>query len=162
CDRCGSVTLECCRTCGEELTGSVALPGMVPIGARQPPHYCPSCGAPFPWADRRRSLAPSFRAQLENLLRRLPLVLRQLRTRSGERPPIAVQDERDLEDVVRALLPLYFDDIRPTARTPRYASFTRTDFLLAPQHIAVTVKLVPSQVKDLTLAEQIREDAAYW
>src|SRR5262249_39121477 len=98
CDRCGSVTLEGCRTCGEELTGSVALPGMVPSGARQPPHYCPSCGAPFPWADRRRSLAPSFRAQLENLLRRLPLVLRQLRTRSGERPPIAVQDERDLED----------------------------------------------------------------
>jgi hypothetical protein len=73
-----------------------------------------------------------------------------------------VQDERDLEDVVRALLPLYFDDIRPQARTPHYAGFTRTDFLQTPQHIAVTVKLVRSRVNDLLLAEEIREDAAYW
>jgi hypothetical protein len=75
---------------------------------------------------------------------------------------LLVQDERDLEDVVRSVLPIHFDEIRPQTRTPLYAKFTRTDFLLIPQHIAVTVKLVRSPVKDLLLAEEIREDGAYW
>ena len=44
-------------------------------------------------------------ALLEELLRRLPRVIRQLRTRQGDRPPLRVEDERDLEDLLRALLP---------------------------------------------------------
>jgi hypothetical protein len=94
---------------------------------------------------------------LENLLRRLPLVIRQLRVRHGDRTPFRVMDEQDLEDLLRALLPLHFEDIRPECRTPRYASGTRTDYLLTADSIAVTLKLAQPRVW-----EQVAEDTAYY
>jgi hypothetical protein len=162
CDRCGAVTFDRCQTCGEELPGAVCIPGLLPIGGRQPPHYCPTCGAAFPWAPRRRLPDSDPRSELENLLRRLPRVVRQLRSRCGDRPPFRVDDERDLEDLLRSLLPLRFDDVRPESRTPRYASCTRTDFLLAPEHLAVTAKYARPPLGEPQLAEQWREDVGYW
>jgi hypothetical protein len=163
CDRCGASTIDRCPTCGRELPGAIAVPGLHPVGARQPPRYCPTCGAAFPWTERPRPAAsPSPLATLEGLLRRLPLVVRQLRVRQGDRPPFRVTDERDLEDLLRALLPLHFDDIRPQCRTPRYAPATRTDFLLAPERIAVTAKLARPDMRESALAEQLREDAAHY
>src|ERR671939_1778842 len=53
CDRCGAVTLSRCLTCGREIPGAVYVPGAVPLGSRRPPQYCPTCGAAFPWAERR-------------------------------------------------------------------------------------------------------------
>jgi hypothetical protein len=94
---------------------------------------------------------------LENFLRRLPRAIRQLRVRNDDRPPFRVVDEKDLEDLLRALLPLYFEDIRPECRTPSYASSTRTDFLLAEDGIALTLKLAKPRV-----VEQATEDAAYY
>jgi REase_DpnII-MboI/Uncharacterized protein conserved in bacteria (DUF2321) len=162
CDRCGAATVECCLTCGRELPGAVYVPGLLPVGGRQPPWYCATCGAPFPWADRPSPAAPGTLALLEPLLRRLPRVVRQLRVRQGDRPPFRVEDERDLEDLLRALLPLHFDDIRPEGRTPRYAPGTRTDFLLAAEGTAVTAKYARPGVREPQLAEQLREDADYW
>jgi hypothetical protein len=92
----------------------------------------------------------------------MPRVVRQLRARQGDRPPFRVEDEKDLEDLLRALLPLHFDDIRPESRTPRYAPDTRTDFLLAAERTAVTAKYVRGGVREPQLAEQLREDADYW
>jgi hypothetical protein len=96
------------------------------------------------------------------VLVRLPRAVRELRSRQGDRPPFRVQDEKDLEDLLRALLPLHFDDVRPQARTPRYAAGTRTDFLLAPERIAVTAKFARADVREARLAEQLREDAAHY
>jgi hypothetical protein len=157
CDRCGAVTLERCPTCGRELPGALVVPGLQPIGARQPPAYCATCGAAFPWTKQHRPPKTEALAVLENMLGRLPRVIRQLRVRHGDRPPFRVVDEKDLEDLLRSLLPLHFDDIRPECRTPSYAADTRTDFLLAPERIAVTVKFPPSWI-----IEQLREDAAYY
>jgi len=162
CIRCGTTTLDRCQTCGQELAGAITIPGLLPIGVRQPPHYCSTCGAAFPWATRRRPPAPDSRALLENLLRRLPRVIRQIRQRHAERPPFRVEDEYDLEDLLRSLLPLHFDDVRPESRTPRYARCTRTDYVLAPERIAVTVKYAGPRSPEPQLTEQWREDAAYW
>jgi hypothetical protein len=161
CGRCGATTLDHCPTCGHELPGAVAVPGLVPVGRPQPPHYCERCGAAFPWAQRPPAAAAAEAlARLETLLRRLPRVIRQLRTRHGDRPPFRVTDEFDLEDLLRALLPLQFDDVRPENRTPTYAQTTRTDFLLAPEAIAITAKRVTPELRANRLAEQLREDAA--
>jgi hypothetical protein len=97
---------------------------------------------------------------LETMLRRLPRVVRQLRVRHGDRPPFRVEDERDLEDLLRALLPLQFDDVRPQGRTPMYATGTRTDFLLMPAAIALTVKRATPALREPQLAEQLRQDIA--
>jgi hypothetical protein len=162
CDRCGAVTLEHCPTCGHQLPGALVVPGLQPLGVRQPPGYCSTCGAAFPWTKQRRPPKAESLIVLESMLRRLPLVTRQLRTRHGDRPPFRVVDERDLEDLLRALLPLHFDDIRPESRTPCYSAGTRTDYLLAKEGVAVTLKWVNADVGVAQLMEQLREDAEYY
>jgi hypothetical protein len=162
CDICGAATIEHCPTCGNELPGAVMVPGMQPIGTAQAPRYCASCGTPFPWTNRPRPAVAGPLVVLEPLLRRLPLVIRQIRVRQGDRPAFVVETEHDLEDLVRSLLPLHFDDVRPQSRTPRYDTGTRTDFLLAPQRIALTVKVARQERRTPQLVEQFQEDAAYY
>jgi len=108
CDRCGADTLDRCDTCGTLLAGARPAHGLEPIGLRLPP-VCTTCGAAFPWAKLDDPPADEALAKLEHLLRRLPRVARELRPAP------------DLDALVRALLPIHFDDIRPEARTPRYA-----------------------------------------
>src|SRR5262249_17380791 len=105
CDRCGAPTCDRCRTCGQPIAGAVSVRGLVPAGQLSPPQSCSTCGAAFPWAKRAApTTALSPLAILETLLRRLPRVIRQLRVRQGDRPPFRVEDERDLEDLLRAVL----------------------------------------------------------
>lgn len=162
CERCSAETLYSCETCGTELAGAVFVPGLVPIGRIDPPHYCATCGAAFPWAKRSGSVESDPLAVLESLLRKLPLVARQLRIRQGERPPFRVEDERDLEDLLRALLPLQFDGVRLESRTPSYSPITRMDFLLHSGDIALTAKYVTTTLSDRQLARQLQEDVAYY
>lgn len=163
CDRCGAVTLDRCATCGERIPGAIYVAEAVPIGVRRPPAYCFTCGAAFPWTVRRQSpRPPGALAVLECLLRRLPLVARQLRARQGDRPPFRVDDEHDLEDLLRALLPLHFDDIRFERRTPRYAPGIRTDFLLGLTGIALTAKRMKPALRPEQLRDQLCEDITYY
>jgi len=162
CDRCGAATLSQCLTCGKDLPGAGDFQGVQPIGLQRPPQFCAACGASFPWTDRPCPPAASALGQLETMLRRLPLVIRQLRERQGDRPPFRVTDERDLEDLLRSVLPLNFDDVRRQGRTPRYETRTRTDFLLHREGIAITAKYARNNVPLAQLVEQFQEDAAYY
>ena len=159
CDRCGAATLDRCATCGVEIPGAVHVPGLVPVGRAQPPEFCSACGAPFPWSRKAEpGIASDPLTGLEQLLRRLPRVIRQLRSRHGNRPPFQVADEDDLEDLLRALLPIYFDDIRPETRTPSYSRGNRTDFRLKPQNFVLTIKRAKSRDSEKQLGEQLQED----
>jgi len=163
CDRCGALTLSTCQTCGVELPGALPVPGLEPVGTLAAPMACPICGAAFPWAVRPRSAEPADHlTQLEALLRRLPRTIRQLRTRHGQRPPLVVEDEHDLADLLRALLPLYFDEVRPHQRTPRYAPGTRTDLWLPTEGIAVLGKRTSAALRERHLQEQVEEDLDYY
>jgi hypothetical protein len=163
CDRCGAVTMTHCLTCGQELPGAIYVAEALPIGEHKPPLFCSCCGAAFPWARKfGKRTSPRLLAGLLKILRRLPRVARQLRSRHADRRPFCVNDEYDLEDLLRALLPLHFDDVRLEARTPKYASGTRTDFWLHPSAIAVTAKLSSADRRDRALTEQIREDVRYY
>jgi hypothetical protein len=132
------------------------------VGRLQPPQFCSACGAAFPWAERPAAAAPEPLAELEAFLRRLPRAIRQLRSRHGDRPPFRVQDEHDLEDLLRALLPLYFDDVRLEVRTPLYSSVSRTDFLLRQEAVALAVKYATRELGGQQLMEQLRQDIAYY
>lgn len=162
CDRCGATTLDHCGTCGTPLSGAVYVPGMVPVGRMEAPHFCATCGAAFPWNSLPAPMSSDPAALLDTLLRRVPRVIRELRSRHGARPAFAVSDVLDLEDLLRALLPIHFDDIRPEARTPSYAAATRTDFLLSKEGIAVVVKRTDSALREARLAGQRSEDIAYY
>jgi hypothetical protein len=161
CNQCGAATLARCLTCGQDLPGAGLVLDLVTIGACAPPRFCPGCGAAFPWVRRPRPAAGPL-ALLDPLLRRLPLVIRQLRWRQGDRPPFRMEDERDLDDLLRALLPLHFDDVRLESRTPRYSACTRTDLLLAHERTALAVKWARAGLREPQLAEQGKEDVAYY
>jgi REase_DpnII-MboI/Uncharacterized protein conserved in bacteria (DUF2321) len=162
CDRCGASTLDRCPTCGLQLPGATFVPESWPIGERQPPQFCSRCGASFPWTRRRPTAGANKLAALEVLLRKLPRVARQLRVRHANRPAWQIEDEHDLEDLLRALLPLSFEDIRLENRTPAYATGSRTDFLLGPSGIALTAKLMRRGREEAALREGWREDIAYY
>jgi hypothetical protein len=163
CDRCGAVTVVRCLTCGLEIPGSIHLPETPPMGSRQAPPYCAGCGAAFPWTQKSanaRALGPL--PILEKLLRRLPQVARQLRVRHANRPPFRVEDDHDLSDLLRALLPIHFDEVRTEQRTPRYATATRTDFLLGLTGVALVGKRVSTARRGSELTEELREDVKYY
>jgi hypothetical protein len=162
CHRCGAQTLSHCTTCGHELPGAIPVPGLLPVGECPPPRHCPGCGVAFPWARQTPLPFVEPLAGLDALLRRLPRVVRQLRIRQGERPPFRVEDDRDLEDVLRALLTLHSDDVRSLSRTPSYALGTRTDFLLAPERCAIVAKYVRPALREAQLAGQLVEDANHY
>jgi hypothetical protein len=163
CDRCGSPTISRCPTCGDDIPGSTAAFGLMPIGRRHPPAHCPNCGVAFPWAERPVSTAPpDTLAVLEPLLRRLPQAVRQLRDRHDRRPTLRVEDEYDLEDLLRTVFHLNFDDVRRESRTPSYSPTVRTDFIVGPQRTAVSAKLVKSNGCEPALVREVREDVAYY
>jgi hypothetical protein len=160
CDRCGAETIHRCPTCGEEIPGAALVP-LMPIGRRCAPEHCPWCGAAFPWADAPSPAADSATwVRLERLLRRLPETIRQLRDRHGGRATLRVRDEHDLADVLRAVLCLEFDEVRRGSRTPLYADGVRTDFLVGPDRVAITAKIVGIVTSESVLLDEIQEDIA--
>jgi len=125
CDRCGADTLDRCDTCGTLLAGARPSDGLDPIGSR-PPWVCTTCGSAFPWSKLDDPPGDEALEKLERLLRRLPRVVREMRPAP------------DLDALIRAVLHIHFDDVRPEARTPRYASGNCTAFVL-PEVEAVLV-----------------------
>jgi hypothetical protein len=166
CDRCGAETLDRCQTCGRQLPGAALVPGLVTLGGARAPQYCADCGARFPWTNRQPpSPEPQPAWDLEALLRRVPAAVRQLRTRHDNRPPFRVRDVYDLEDLLRAALPLGFDEVRHERRTPAYAPGTRTDFLVrtGPEAVAaVVVKHTSPEAGERQLAAQLEADVGYY
>jgi Uncharacterized protein conserved in bacteria (DUF2321)/REase_DpnII-MboI len=163
CHRCGADTFDHCPTCGHPLAGATFVPGLVLLGRREPPQFCLLCGASFPWTRRPPLSSPSVPLrQLESLLRRLPDVARQLRSRQDDQPPFRVEDDHGLEDLVRSLLPVHFDDVCLEGRTPSYSVGSRTDFRLVPESIGLTVKHVSPACREPELTAQWEEDVAYY
>jgi len=163
CDRCGAPTICRCPTCGEEIPGAAPLPGMLTIGERPAPQFCPGCGAAFPWAGIAVAApATDTLAILEPLLRRLARMVRQLRDRPPGRPTLRIDDGRDLEDLARSVLHLHFDQVRRESRTPSYAAATRTDYLVGSDQTALVVKFVGLGMRKPQLVEEVDEDIAYY
>jgi hypothetical protein len=145
CDRCGADTLDRCETCGNEFGGANPVP-FEPVATRRPPSVCTTCGATFPWAKPDVPPEGNPLDRLEHLLRRLPLVARELGRR--ERAPLTIRDDRDLEHLIRALLPIDFDDVRSEIRTPAYSQQTRIAFRLPTIETAIVSHLVGSALNE--------------
>lgn len=98
---------------------------------------------------------------VERILRRFHLVARQLRNRHNNRETLVIADEYDLQDLLHALLRVYFNDIRPEEVTPSYAGgHTRMDFLLKAERIVVECKMMRDKLNGRLLGTQLIEDNA--
>lgn len=83
-------------------------------------------------------------------------VVRQLRSRHSNRKSLEIKDEYDVQDLLNALLRIYFDDIRPEECTPSYAGRpARVDFLLKNEKIVIEVKKTREGLGDKELGEQL-------
>jgi hypothetical protein len=163
CDRCGASTIERCLTCGAPLAGALPVPGLEPVGTPALPHYCSACGAAYPWTRTDRlATGPGALARLETMLRRFPSVVRELRSRHGQRPIFSMEDEHDLADLLRALLPLQFEDVRLENRTPSYSADSRTDFVLRPSGLVLISKRATPAQREPALQAQWSVDLEYY
>ena len=96
---------------------------------------------------------------LDRILWRFHKVVRQLRVRHGGREILDINDEYDVQDLLHALLQLYFDDIRDEEWTPSYArSAARVDFLLKNEKTVIEVKKTRQGLADKEVGNQLIED----
>jgi len=80
-------------------------------------------------------------ARVIRICRRFPVVATELQTRHAGRGSHVIDDEYDVQDLLRALLRIDFEDVRPEEWTPSYAGKSaRLDFLLKREKIVVEVK----------------------
>lgn len=92
---------------------------------------------------------------------RFHMIARQLLQRRESRATLEINDEYDVQDLLHALLRLYFDDIRPEEWTPSYGGgSSRMDFLLKGHDIVVEAKMTRKGLTAKEVSEQLIIDAA--
>jgi hypothetical protein len=98
---------------------------------------------------------------LELLADQFHVVVRQLGQRHADRSTLEVNDEYDVQDLVHALLRIFFDDVRAEETTPSYAGGTaRMDFLLKRERIVLEIKKTRSGLGAREIGEQLLIDIA--
>lgn len=98
-------------------------------------------------------------SSLATIFSRFHKVVRQLRNRYENRNTLDVNDEYDVQDLLHALLKLYFDDVRAEEWTPTYAGkAARMDFLLKNEQIVIEVKKTRRGLTDKELGDQLIVD----
>jgi REase_DpnII-MboI len=95
--------------------------------------------------SERSGLGQTAAHAVEAACRRLPLAIRSMQRRHADRPPFAITDEYDVQDLVRTILIAMFEDVRPEEWTPSYAGgSSRMDFLLKREQVVIETKMTRS------------------
>jgi len=98
---------------------------------------------------------------IQMIAERFHSVARQLRARHDNRPTLELNDEYDMQDLIHALLRLFFDDVRVEEWTPSYAGgSSRVDFLLKPEQIVIETKRARPTLRAKELGTQLIDDIA--
>ncbi len=98
---------------------------------------------------------------LENLFAKFHIVANQLKRRHDGRETLVINDEYDVQDLLEALLKLFFSDVRSEEWCPSYAgSSKRMDFLIKNEEIVIEVKKTRAGLKDKEIGEQLIVDIA--
>lgn len=88
-------------------------------------------------------------------------VAKQLRIRHANRTTVDIQDEYDVQDLMHALLRIFFDDVRDEEWTPSYAGgAARMDFLLPDDQTVLEVKKTRNGLGSKEVGEQLIIDIA--
>lgn len=96
---------------------------------------------------------------IENIASRFHDVVRQLQHRHDRRETLNVKDEYDVQDLMHALLRLFFDDIRPEEGTPSHAgAASRMDFLLKNEEIVIETKMARETLNAKKLGDELIVD----
>jgi hypothetical protein len=100
---------------------------------------------------------------ISGICRRFPLFVQELRSRHSNRPALEVADEYDVQDILRAVLTLHFDDVRPEEWTPSYGGIhSRMDFLLKPERVVIETKMTRRGLGQREVVEQLTIDKDHY
>lgn len=87
--------------------------------------------------------------KLVHICRSFPAFAKRLQKRRADRPAYVVEDEYDVQNLMHAMLGLFFDDIRPEEPTPTAAGGSaKVDFLLKAEGVALELKMTRPDLKD--------------
>ena len=96
---------------------------------------------------------------LEQIFSRFHGINLKLQNRHDNRPTIKIDDEYDVQDLLHALLTLYFDDIRSEEFTNSSAGRnSRIDFLLKREKVMIEVKKTRQGLQDRKLGDELKID----
>ena len=163
CDECGSETITECPSCGASVPGKKHVPNVIAGGPTEPPNFCDSCGSGFPWTNKT-AVADGERktdcvALLKDILPRFHRVVKFLRHRYDDRDTLDVNDEYEVQDLMRGMLSLHFDDIRPEEPAPSDAGkSSRIDFLLMDGQVGIETKMTRKGLGEEELGDELTID----
>ena len=101
--------------------------------------------------------------RIEQVLNRFHKVVRKLAHRHGGRTPLTIGDEYDVQDLLKALFAIDFEDVRAEEWAPSYAgSSKRMDFLFKKHGIVVEVKKTRETLKDKEVGDQLIIDITHY
>jgi len=184
CAQDGEKTITECPSCNQPIPGSTHYPRHYTNESHSPPEYCEwkNCGKPYPWTIKRATAARAKAEQaaaakaaaakaaaetaktvagdiLRRLFDRFDDVAKQLRQRYDGRTTLDIQDEYDVQDLLHALLRLYFDDVRSEEWTPSYAGkSSRMDFLLKAEQCVVETKMARKGLTNKEIGDELIVD----
>ena len=166
CPKDGSKTISACAKCNNLIPGSKPRPpgsfGHSP--GPSVPDCCEFCGSAYPWTGKKAATNASLirvDSTLMNLFDRFPIVARQLRQRYSNRDPLDVTDEYDVQDLLHALLRIWWDDVREEEWTPSYAGkAARVDFFLPDDSCVIEVKMARKGLTQREVGDQLIVDIA--
>lgn len=93
---------------------------------------------------------------IRNIFLRFHSVVGEINKRHENRPTFPIEDEYDVQDLLRVLLKLHFDDVRTEEETPSYAGASgRIDILLKQERIGIEAKMTREKLSDKILGEQL-------
>lgn len=105
---------------------------------------------------------PDASQKVEKLFERFHSVVLEINRRHDNRPSL-VNDEYDVQDFLRGLLKISFDDVRDEEYTPSYAGASaRMDLLLKNEHIVIEAKMTRDGLGQKQVREQIIIDKAHY
>ncbi len=69
CDKCGEKTITRCPNCNAVIQGEYHVEGIAAFGGElsPPPSFCPNCGNPYPWTEKKIKTAHQMTKELSNL-----------------------------------------------------------------------------------------------
>lgn len=86
-------------------------------------------------------------------------VAQSLRHRHASRETLIIKDEYDVQDLLRGLLHIHFDDVREEDYSPSYAGGnSRIDFVLKDEKIVLETKMTNDHLKDKEIGSQLLID----
>lgn len=97
------------------------------------------------------------------LCRRFPLFVSEYEKRYDGRAPFQLKDEYDVQDLLRSVLKLHFDDVRPEEWNPSYGGVqSRSDLLLKAERVMIETKMTRRGLRDKELVAQLSADHALY